>query len=76
MNARGDETPTQSLGAACSFSGRVSALKVPSAAHKEGYCLDILPDSLLVGERLAIHDQSGRIVEQIEGVIPVPGRRV
>jgi RES domain-containing protein len=74
MNARGDETPTQTLGAACSFSGKVSALKVPSAAHEEGYCLDILPDSLLVGERLAIHDDSGRLKEQIHGVIPIPGR--
>lgn len=76
VNARGNETPTQSLGAACSFSGRVSALKVPSAAHKEGYCLDILPDSLLVGERFAVDDESGRLVEQIQGVIPIPGRRV
>lgn len=72
MNARGEETPTQSLGAACSFSGKISALKVPSAAYKEGYCLDIFPDSLLVGERLSIHDETGRIVEQIHGVIPGP----
>jgi hypothetical protein len=28
-NARGEETPTQSLGAACFFSGHISALKVP-----------------------------------------------
>ncbi len=74
MNARGDETPTQALGSACSFSGRISALKVPSAAHKEGFCLDILPDSLLVGEHLYVLDNSARITEQIHGVIPTPER--
>ncbi len=72
VNARGDETPTQALGSACSFSGRISALKVPSAAHKEGFCLDILPDSLLVGEHLSVLDGSARIKEQIYGVIPAP----
>ena len=71
-NARGEETPTQSLGAACSFSGRISALKVPSAAHQEGYCLDILPDSLLVGEHFSVLDDSGRIDNQVRGIIPVP----
>ena len=74
-NARGEEVPTQSLGAACSFSGRISALKVPSAAHDEGYCLDIFPDSMLVGEHLSIVDNSGRITEHIRGVIPVPTAR-
>ena len=71
-NARGEETPTQSLGAACSFSGRISALKVPSAAHDDGYCLAIFPDSMLVGEHLSILDNSGRITNQVHGVIPVP----
>lgn len=71
-NARGEETPIQSLGAACSFSGRISALKVPSAAHDEGYCLDILPDSLLVGEHFSILDDSGRIKDQVCGIIPIP----
>jgi RES domain-containing protein len=71
-NARGDETPTQALGAACSFSGRISALKVPSAANEHGYCLNILPDSLLVGEQVSILDDSARIKDQIHGVIPVP----
>jgi RES domain-containing protein len=72
LNARGEETPTQTLGAACSFSGRISALKVPSAAHREGFCLDILPDSLLVGEHLSVVDESARIKEQIQGIIPIP----
>jgi RES domain-containing protein len=72
LNARGEETPTQKLGAACSFSGRISALKVPSAANQTGFCLDVLPDSLLVGEHIAILDDSGRIRGQISGVIPVP----
>jgi RES domain-containing protein len=72
LNAQGKETPTQTLGAACSFSGRISALKVPSAAHSSGYCLDIFPDSLLVGERVNIMDESGRISAHIDGMIPVP----
>jgi RES domain-containing protein len=72
LNAHGKETPTQTLGAACSFSGRISALKVPSAAHSSGYCLDIFPDSLLVGERVDIMDESGRISAQIDGMIPSP----
>jgi RES domain-containing protein len=72
LNPHGKETPTQTLGAACSFSGRISALKVPSAAHSSGYCLDIFPDSLLVGEQVNILDESGRISAQIDGLIPVP----
>jgi len=72
MNARGKETPTQALGAACSFSGRISALKVPSSAYKKGFCLDILPDSLLVGEHLSVLDDTARIKEQIHGIIPTP----
>ncbi len=72
LNAHGQATPTQTLGAACSFSGHVSALKVPSAAHSSGYCLNILPDSLLVGEQVNILDESGRISAQIDGAIPVP----
>jgi hypothetical protein len=74
LNARGEQTPTQILGAACSFSGNISALKVPSAAAERGFCLDLLPDSLLVGEHISIHDDSGRLKEQIRGVIPVPAR--
>ena len=75
LNARGEETPTQKLGAACSFSGSISALKGPSAANQTGFCLDVLPDSLLVGEHVAILDDSGRIRGQIAGVIPVPHDR-
>jgi RES domain-containing protein len=58
MNARGEETPTQRLGAACSFSGNTSAIKVPSAAHRSGFCLDIFVDSLVVGEPLPISTQA------------------
>jgi RES domain-containing protein len=71
-NARGEETPTQRLGAACSFSGHISALKVPSAANDAGFCLDVFPDSLLVGETVSILDDSGRISAVVQGVIPVP----
>jgi RES domain-containing protein len=74
QNARGEETTTQTLGAACSFTGRISALKVPSAANDTGFCLDVLPDSLLLGEHIAIRDDSGRLKEQIHGMIPVPAR--
>ena len=69
-NARGEETPTQSPGAACSFSGRISALRAPSASHSAGYCLDIFTDSMLVGEHLSVLDGSGRIEEEIQGIIP------
>ena len=72
LNAHGKETPTQTLGAACSFSGRISAIKVPSAANNSGYCLNILTDSLIVGEQVKIMDDSGRITAQIDGSIPVP----
>jgi RES domain-containing protein len=72
LNARGEETPTQKLGAACSFSGSISALMVPSAASQAGFCLDVLPDSLLVDEHIAILDDSGRVKGQISGIIPVP----
>jgi RES domain-containing protein len=71
LNARGDETPTQMLGSACSFSGNISALKVPSAAHAGGFCLNILVDSLLVGEKLSLNDKSGRLKSQIVGKIPL-----
>ena len=72
LNAHGKETPTQILGAACSSSGRISALKVPSAAHSGGYCLDIFSDSLLIAEQVTILDDSDRIRARIDGVIPVP----
>lgn len=70
LNARGEITPTQTLGAACSFSGRISALKVPSAINQSEYCLDIFPDSLQVGENVAILDDSERIKATIIGFIP------
>lgn len=72
LNARGEETPTQRLGAACSFSGRISALKVPSAANEAGFCIDMFQDSLLVNETVSILDDSGRISAFIQGVIPRP----
>lgn len=71
VNARGEETPTQRLGAACSFSGNISAIKVPSAAHPQGFCLDIFVDSLIVGERLSILDSSRSIMANMQGVIPI-----
>lgn len=73
LNARGEETPTQILGSACSFSGHISALKAPSAASEDGFCVDIFPDSLLVNETVSILDDSARIRAVIQGVIPVPG---
>jgi RES domain-containing protein len=70
LNARNEETPTQQLGSACFRSGRISALKVPSAANPKGYCLDILLESLVVGERVAILDKSGHLKGEVKGQIP------
>ncbi len=70
LNARSEETPTQRLGSACSYTGRISALKVPSAAHPGGFCVDILLDSLIVGERISVIDESGGIKSELTGTIP------
>jgi RES domain-containing protein len=72
LNARKKLTPTQQLGEACFRSGRISALKVPSAQHAEGCCLDILIESLVVGERVAIPDKSGRLKAEVNGWSPKP----
>ena len=72
LNARKKLTPTQQLGAACFRSGRISALKVPSAPNPKGYCLDVLIESLVVGERVAILDESGRLKAEVKGWIPKP----
>jgi RES domain-containing protein len=71
-NARNQETPTQQLGQACFRSGRISALKVPSAVNPNGYCLDILIESLVVGERVALLDQNGLLQAEVTGWIPKP----
>jgi RES domain-containing protein len=70
LNAQNEETPTQQLGSACFRSGRISALKVPSAANTKGYCLDIMLESLVVGERVAILDKSGHLKGEVKGQIP------
>lgn len=67
LNAQGKTTPTQNLGAACYRGERISALRVPSAAHLEGYCLNIFPDRLFVGERVAIRDERHLLRDEIEG---------
>jgi RES domain-containing protein len=71
-NARNQETPTQQLGQACFRSGRISALKVPSAVNPKGYCLDILIESLVVGERVALLDHNGLLQAEVTGWIPKP----
>lgn len=75
LNARKTLTPTQQLGAACFRSGAISAVKVPSAQNPNGFCLDILTESLVVGERVSILDTSGRIKAEVNGWIPNPRRR-
>jgi len=65
LNARGKTTPTQDLGAACYASERISALKVPSAAHPDGYCLDIFPGRLFAGEHVRIRDEHHRLRDEI-----------
>jgi RES domain-containing protein len=72
LNARKKLTPTQHLGSACFRSGRISALKVPSAQNAKAYCLDVLIESLVVGERVAILDESGRLKGEVNGWIPKP----
>lgn len=72
LNARGLETPIQALGSCCSFSGRISAIKVPSAANPDGFCLDMFPDSFVVGEHVSVMDSSKRIIARIDGHIPAP----
>ena len=75
LNARKKLTPTQQFGNACFRSGRISALKVPSAQNAKGYCLDIFIESLVVGERVAILDKSGRLKAEVTGWIPKPDSR-
>ena len=70
LNARKKLTPTQQLGTACFRSGRISALKVPSAQNAKGCCLDVLIESLVVGEQVAILDKSGRLKAEVTGWIP------
>jgi RES domain-containing protein len=65
LNARKKLTPTQQLGSGCFRSGRISALKVPSAQNPKGYCLDMLLESLVVGERVAILDKRGRLKAEV-----------
>lgn len=67
LNAQGKTTPTQNLGAACYLSERISTLKVQSAAHTDGFCLNIFPDRLFVGERIAIRDEHHRLRDEIDG---------
>lgn len=70
LNARGRTTPTQDFGATCYASERISALKVPSAAHSDGYCLDIFPDRLFTGEHVRIRDEHRRLRDEIQGQRP------
>ena len=67
LNARGKTTPTQDLGAACYASKQISALKAPSAANPDGYCLDIFPDRLFTGEHVRIRDEHHRLRDEILG---------
>lgn len=67
LNSQGKTTPTQDLGAACYFRGRISALKAPSAAHALGYSLNIFPDRLFSGEHVAIRDEHHRLRDEIKG---------
>jgi RES domain-containing protein len=71
LNAQGRTTPTQDLGAACYLSQRISALKVPSAAYSDGFCLDIFPERLFLGERIAIRDEHHYLRDEIEGKRPL-----
>jgi len=39
---------------------------------QKGYCLDIFIESLVIGERVEIRDNSGRLKAEINGWIPKP----
>jgi len=70
LNARGLHTAAQELGLACFESGRISAIKAPSAVHDGGYCIDILTDSLVDGERVTIRDEAGSLRAELAGQKP------
>jgi hypothetical protein len=55
---------------ACFESGRISAIKAPSAVHDGGYCIDILTDSLVDGERVTIRDEAGSLRAELAGQKP------
>jgi RES domain-containing protein len=71
LNAQGKTTPTQDLGAACYLSQQISALKVPSAAHSDGFCLNILPDRMFAGEHITIRDEHHRLRDELQGQRPL-----
>jgi RES domain-containing protein len=74
LNARNEETPTQRLGSACVASAQISAIRVPSAQRAEGYCLNIFIGSLIVGERVAVLDSTGRLKAEILGTVSSTNR--
>ncbi len=67
LNAQRINTPTQELGTACCASDRISDLKVPSAAHSDGFCLNIFSDHLFKGEHITIRDEHHRLRDEIHG---------
>jgi RES domain-containing protein len=67
LNARGETTPTQQLGEACARLGNISALLVPSAADRDGQCLNILLKSMQLSEKVSVRDSTGRLYTAIEG---------
>jgi len=71
LNARGMHTATQRLGMACFEAGRISAIKAPSGVNDRGYCVDILTDSLVDGERVAIRDEAGILQAEVVGRMPL-----
>jgi hypothetical protein len=71
LNAQGKNTPTQELGSACCASDRISAVKVPSAAHSDGFCLNIFLDRLFKGEHIAIRNDYHRLRDEVHGRIPL-----
>jgi RES domain-containing protein len=69
-NARGRSTPTQQLGSACFRSGHISAIKVPSAANRSGFSVDILSECMFEGESVRVRDDSGVFRAELVGQIP------
>jgi RES domain-containing protein len=60
--------PTQELGAAAYATGRISALRAPSARVREATNLVLFPDRLREGESIAVFDDTGTFQARLEGV--------
>jgi RES domain-containing protein len=59
--------PTQELGSAAYATGRISALRAPSARVPGATNIIVFPDRLRVGEFVAVFDDTGNIRARLDG---------